>query len=114
VWRGADAVSLGVTTAGFALAGLAARRIGWQRTYFAEELGLLPPIRIRAFPYGVVPHPMILGALVGLIGIALYAPFRAAWPWLVPVHVALYGVVLAQEIVSRDSFVTRMASRAGG
>lgn len=100
VWRGLDALALALVVGGFGLASLAARRLGWARTYFGVELGVVAPRRIHGFPYGALPHPMILGAVVGLVGVDLYAPFRSAWPWLVPTHVAFYLVHLAQEILA--------------
>jgi len=87
-WTGADGWSLITIVLGFGLATLASARLGWRRTYFAEELGILPPRRIRAFPYGTIPHPMIVGAVVGLLGVELYEPVRARWPWIIPMHVA--------------------------
>lgn len=96
--HGVDLPGLALAAAGFGLAGLAAARLGTIRTYFGVELGLIAPQRITAFPYGTVPHPMILGAVVGLLGLFLHDGFRAAWPWLVPVHVGLYALHLLQEI----------------
>ena len=83
---------------GFATAAAAARALGFDRTYFGAELGYCPSARIDRFPYGVIPHPMILGSIVGLIGVAASEPFRSAWPWLVPAHVAFYLCHLTQEV----------------
>jgi len=93
-----DAVSLMLIATGFGLSSLAATALGVDRTYFGAELGHCEPRRIERFPYGSVPHPMILGSIVGLVGIAWLEPFRAEWPWLVPIHVALYLCHLAQEM----------------
>ncbi len=92
-----DPLSLSLIAIGFGLAAWASARLGVEGTYFGVELGLLQPRRITAFPYGTIPHPMILGAVVGLLGVHTLAPFRADWPWLVPVHVALYLVHMIQE-----------------
>jgi hypothetical protein len=76
------------------------------RTYFGAELGIVPPARIEAAPYGLVPHPMILGSLIALLGVQLQPELRAAHPWLAPAHAALYLIHLAQEHhVSRRSNV---------
>ena len=83
---------------GFGTAAAAARALGFDRTYFGAELGYCPSARIDRFPYGVIPHPMILGSIVGLIGVAASEPFRSAWPWLVPAHVAFYLCHLTQEV----------------
>ena len=90
--------SLLVAALGFGLSGLAYLRLGVDRSYFGIEFGISPTERIRGFPYGVVPHPMILGKLIGYAGLALYPPFRAAWWPLLLAHVVFYLIVLAQEI----------------
>lgn len=96
-----DPLSLTFIVVGFGIAAMAAARLGVERTYFGVELGRIPPVHITTFPYGVIPHPMIAGAIVGLLGVHLLAPFREAWPWLVPVHVGLYLVHLVQEQTDR-------------
>jgi len=93
----ADPISLTLVALGFGLSALSARALGMQGTYFGVELGRLQPRTITAFPYGTIPHPMILGAIVGLLGVHALAPFREAWPWLVPTHIALYLVHMLQE-----------------
>ena len=94
-----DPVSLGLIAFGFGLSALATDALGIDRTFFGAELGFCPAARIERFPYGSIPHPMILGSIVGLIGVAALDPLRAAWPWLVPAHIAFYLVHLAQEIL---------------
>lgn len=93
------AVSLLCVLTGFGLSGLSTRRLGLERTYFGVELGHVPPERIEGFPYGVVPHPMIVGSALAMIGFHLMPSFRAAWPWLIPAHLAFYALHLTQEIV---------------
>jgi hypothetical protein len=94
-----DAVSLGLVAFGFGLAALATDALGADRTWFGAELGVCEPARIARFPYGSIPHPMILGSIVGLIGVATLDPLREAWPWLVPTHIAFYLAHLLQEIL---------------
>jgi hypothetical protein len=101
----ADALSLGLAAGGFGLAALASRALGLRRTFFGAELGVVEARRVTTFPYGVVPHPMILGSMIGLLGLHALPEMRASHPFLVPIHVALYALVLAQEIV-----VTRTAT----
>lgn len=91
-------LSVVLILAGFGLAAAAAARLGPVRTYFGAELGQVEPRWISGFPYGVVPQPMILGAVVGLVGVGLIEPFAAAWPWLIPAHVGLYLLHMAQEM----------------
>jgi hypothetical protein len=61
----------------------------------------VPPGKVSGFPYGVIPHPMIVGKLVGFAGLALHGPFRAAWWPLLLGHVACYVIVLCQELANR-------------
>ncbi|MEQ1566151.1 MAG: methyltransferase [Myxococcota bacterium] len=83
---------------GLALSLRAAQVLGVERTYFAVELGRLPPRRVDRFPYGVVPHPMITGAVLALIGVGVQPEVLRDWPWLIPLHVAAYTAHLAQEV----------------
>ncbi|GIE97463.1 hypothetical protein Ari01nite_49280 [Paractinoplanes rishiriensis] len=98
---GLDVPSLAVAAAGFGLSGLAFLRLGADRTYFGAEFGIVAPGRVSGFPYGVIPHPMIAGKLIGFAGLALHAPFRAAWWPLLVAHVVCYLLVLCQEVAGR-------------
>ncbi|WP_433379461.1 methyltransferase [Actinoplanes sp. CA-142083] len=98
---GLDVPSLVVAVLGFGLSGLAFLRLGSDRTYFGAEFGVVPTSKITGFPYGVIPHPMIVGKLIGFAGLALSAPFRAAWWPLLVGHVAFYVLVLCQETTKR-------------
>lgn len=107
-----DAVSLALVASGFGTAALAADALGLDRAWFGAELGVCRPERIDRFPYGSIPHPMILGSIVGLVGLATLESFRDAWPWLVPIHVAFYLVHLLQETRCAGSAPPR--ERRGG
>jgi hypothetical protein len=96
-WSPLSAVLMGV---GVALSTRAAALLGFERTYFGYELGRLGPLRVTGFPYGVLPHPMILGAVVALFGVQAQPAFRDDWPWVVPLHVAAYLVHLAQAVAA--------------
>lgn len=98
---GLDVPSLVVAALGFGLSGLAFLRLGSDRTYFGAEFGVVPKGKVSGFPYGVIPHPMIVGKLVGFAGLALSGPFRAAWWPLLVAHVACYLLVLGQELAKR-------------
>ena len=89
--------SLAAVVAGFALAGYATFVLGVNRTYFSAELGYEPPKRITRWPYGWIPHPMILGAMVGIAGMMLVPAVRANYGWLVTGHLLCYAAVLFQE-----------------
>lgn len=93
-----EPISFGFVVVGYALSFLAYFRLGSLRTYFGVELGKIAPQKIDAFPYGVIPHPMIVGNIIGLIGLEMLEPLRVALPWLVPLHLAFYLVHLGQEI----------------
>ena len=52
---------------------------------------------VQKFPYGVIPHPMILSQCVAMLGFMRAEAFRSSWPYLVPAHVCLYIVHMLQE-----------------
>ncbi|MBX2801253.1 MAG: phosphatidylethanolamine N-methyltransferase family protein [Myxococcales bacterium] len=104
-----DPVALGLMAVGYGLATSATLALGVDRTYFGVELGQLPPKRIDRFPFGVIPHPMIVGAIVGLLGFHLVEPLRAYAPWLIPTHIAFYLLHLVQEITDEHATANRRA-----
>merc|ERR1712000_182410 len=85
-----DFVSLAMIIAGYAISVMATNAIGIDRTYFGSELGLVPPKWIEAFPYGYIPHPMIVGQIVGLLGIYKARHVHSISPFVIPIHIALY------------------------
>lgn len=93
-------VSLILIGTGFGLSMLASHRLGFVGTYFGAELGQIEPRWERSFPYGTIPHPMIVGNLIGLVGIGLSPELSERFPWLVPSHCALYLIHLVQEVRS--------------
>jgi hypothetical protein len=105
-------VSWALIVGGFGIAGWAATVLGKARTYYGEELGFLEPLRIWKGPYKFLPHPMILGAAIGLTGILLNEPLRQAYPWLIPVHLGFYAIVLLQEMTYRHRFASPSPSMA--
>jgi hypothetical protein len=92
-----DPVSLFMIVSGSALAAMATSAIGVDRTYFAAELGLVPPKWVSTFPYGYIPHPMIVSQVWALLGLYKAQHFRTEWPYVVPIHIALYLVHMLQE-----------------
>jgi len=86
-----------VVVAGFGMNAVAARALGLERTYYGWELGDVSHERVTAFPYSVVPHPMLLGNLVAYGGTLLSADFRAAWWPLAIGHVAMNAGLLVME-----------------
>ena len=94
-----DTLPLLLLVGGLGVTALASWRLGTTRTYFGAELGLVRPAWVVGFPYGTLPHPMILGQLVALG--ALWWGWPAMRGALVATHAALYAAVLAQEMSSR-------------
>ena len=93
-----DALSMGMIAAGWGLSFAATQALGIDRTYFGWELGHLKGEFVQKWPYGPngIPHPMIVVCITWLMGIHKLDAFRAAWPWVVPCHVALYMCHLLQ------------------
>lgn len=96
-------LSLGIVTAGFSLATYATVVLGMNRSYFSAELGFDPPKLIKRFPYGIIPHPMVLGAMLGIAGMLLLPDLRSSYAWLLVAHLLCYAAVLLQEIFSTRS-----------
>jgi hypothetical protein len=86
-----------VIAAGFTLNLIAARTLGHTRTYYGWELGDLPQPRVTAFPYSVMPHPMLIGNMVAFGGTLLHPDFRQTWWPLAILHVALNGALIVME-----------------
>lgn len=96
-------LSLGTVLAGFSLATCATAVLGVNRTYFSAELGFDPPMKVKRFPYGVIPHPMVLGAMMGIGGMWLVPGLRHSCAWLLSAHLICYSAVLFQEILVSQS-----------
>jgi hypothetical protein len=98
-----DPVSLAMILVGYGLSTAATVALGMDQTYFGVELGVMKPNFVSGFPYNCVPHPMIVGSMIGLLGFHKMASFRAALPYLVPMHCAMYMTHMIQEQV-RDIY----------
>lgn len=92
-----DPVSLAMIAVGYTISVMATGVIGIDRTYFAAELGLVESKWIERFPYGYIPHPMIISQMFALLGFYKAAHFRQEWPYVVPIHLACYLVHMLQE-----------------
>lgn len=92
-----DPISIGMIVVGYTVSVMATEAIGIDRTYFAAELGLVEPKWIDKFPYGYIPHPMIMSQVFALLGFFKADHFRKEWPYVIPIHVALYFVHMLQE-----------------
>lgn len=118
--RNISPVALLMIVLGYFVSIKATVALGLDRTYFGSELGQCEPKWVSEFPYGYVcrvvmgfsffkviitshsyvPHPMIVGQVIALLGIRRVNCFSEAWPALVPVHILLY---LVSDIFSVDS-----------
>jgi len=92
--------SLVLIVAGYFVSVCATAALGVDGTYFGIELGVVQADYqfVKKFPYNVLPHPMILGQVVALLGLHVVPQVGTARPYLVPVHVALYLIHMTQEI----------------
>jgi hypothetical protein len=94
-----DSIGLLICILGFSMTLLATVRLGMVRTYFGTELKFVEPKWINGFPYGTIPHPMIVGQIVAFATI-MY------WWWneityenklLLTAHISCYTVHMIQE-----------------
>lgn len=92
-----DPLSLLLIAVGYTITIMATNAIGLDRTYFGAELGLVKPKWIEAFPYGYIPHPMIVGQIIGLLGVYKAPHVHSLSPFVIPVHITLYVVHMLQE-----------------
>ena len=101
---------------GYSLSFSAAYALGVDQTYFGVELGECAPNFVDGFPYNLgIPHPMIVGSIVGLLGFHKNELFREHLPYLVPVHCLFYLVHMVQEHVydiykHRDGVTVKVGS----
>eukprot|EP00548_Thalassiothrix_antarctica_P004986 CAMPEP_0194132504 /NCGR_PEP_ID=MMETSP0152-20130528/2952_1 /TAXON_ID=1049557 /ORGANISM="Thalassiothrix antarctica, Strain L6-D1" /LENGTH=590 /DNA_ID=CAMNT_0038827573 /DNA_START=125 /DNA_END=1897 /DNA_ORIENTATION=- len=97
-----DLPGLCLAVTGFGISILATARLGLVRTYFGSELGFVKPKWIEGFPYGYIPHPMIMGQL--------FAYSTILWWWnsvvtfetaaLISTHMSLYTIHMIQEMIT--------------
>eukprot|EP01041_Mallomonas_annulata_P007448 gene7448-15233_t len=110
-----DWISLAMILGGYTISVLATKALGIERTYFGAELGICEAKWITDFPYGYIPHPMILSQICALVGVHKADHFRSSWPYLVPIHVTLYTIHMIQEhfqIYDKKSTVTATTTAA--
>lgn len=99
-----DATGLLLVLVGFSITMLATARLGKIRTYFGSELGFVKPEWITGFPYGVVPHPMIVGQIIAYSAVLCWWWDRIATEnmLLVAGHIGFYTAHMVQEIIASD------------
>lgn len=92
-----DFLSIAMILTGYVVSVMATNALGIDRTYFAAELGLVEPKWITQFPYGYIPHPMIVSQIFALLGLYKASHFRNEWPYVVPIHITMYLIHMMQE-----------------
>jgi len=94
-----DIMGLVGTMIGFGITVIATVKLGFERTYFGMELGFCKPKWIEGFPYGYIPHPMIVGQLIALSVVLVW------WNNIIDMkdqififtHMSFYAVHMMQE-----------------
>lgn len=96
-----DFPGLLLVVAGFSITMLATARLGFVRTYFGSELGFVKPEWITRFPYGYIPHPMIVGQLIAFGSILYWWQESLNMETLVLLitHVSFYTAHMIQEML---------------
>jgi hypothetical protein len=97
-----DLPGVALAIVGFGITILATMQLGMVRTYFGSELGFVKPEWINGFPYETIPHPMIVGQLIGYSSILFW--FRDKMPLetaaLIGAHMTCYVVHMVQEMLT--------------
>jgi hypothetical protein len=96
-----DLASLAVIAGGVLLNVRAAAVLGLDRTYYGHEVAGLPPLRIFAFPYSLIAHPMIVGNIAAFGGTLINPAFAGRWWPLAVLHVVLNIALLAMELAGK-------------
>jgi len=96
-----DAPGVLLAVAGFSITMLATARLGFVRTYFGSELGFVEPEWIKGFPYGYIPHPMIVGQLIAFGSIIYWwqASLSKETLMLLVTHMTFYTMHMFQEML---------------
>jgi uncharacterized MnhB-related membrane protein len=97
-----DVPGLLAASVGFAITILATARLGMVRTYFGTELGFVKPQWIEGFPYGSIPHPMIVGQIFAFAAILFWWRHEISKEntALLSAHIACYTLHMVQEILT--------------
>lgn len=97
-----DLIGIAMATMGFSITILATMQLGMVRTYFGSELGFVKPSWISKFPYNAIPHPMIVGQLIGFSSILYWwkDQMQLETMILVGAHMCFYALHMIQEILT--------------
>lgn len=100
-----DLPGVAAAIAGFSITVLATMQLGMVRTYFGSELGFVKPKWISGFPYNTIPHPMIVGQLVGWGSVLYWFAVREErlpmeTVYLIGAHMTCYTLHMVQEMMT--------------
>jgi hypothetical protein len=97
-----DVPGLAMACVGFAVTLAATARLGMVRTYFGTELGFVKPRWIEGFPYGTIPHPMIVGQIFAfaVLLVTLWERLAAEHVALLVAHMSCYAAHMLQEMLT--------------
>ena len=81
------------------LSGYSAYLLGTDGCYFGIELGYVNKNKnyVSKFPYGYIPHPMILSQCIALYFMNNNFIFYNNWPFLIYFHILFYIIHMIQE-----------------
>ena len=73
--------------------------LGTDGCYFGIELGYVNKNKnyVSKFPYGYIPHPMILSQCIALYSMNNNFIFYNNWPFLIYFHILFYLIHMIQE-----------------
>ena len=97
-----DLIGVAMALCGFSITILATMQLGMVRTYFGSELGFVKPSWISGFPYNTIPHPMIVGQLLGFSSVLFWFWDRLATETvaLIATHMSFYIFHMVQEMLT--------------
>jgi len=97
-----DVPGILIASVGFSITILATMQLGMVRTYFGAELGFVEPSWVTGFPYNTIPHPMIVGQLLGFSSILWWFQGRLLIDTiaLIGAHMIFYTFHMIQEILT--------------
>jgi hypothetical protein len=99
-----DVPGIVLALGGFSITILATMQLGMVRTYFGTELGFVKPCWIDGFPYNAIPHPMIVGQLLGFSTILWWFCSDGRMPFetvaLIGAHMGFYTFHMVQEMLT--------------
>lgn len=97
-----DGPGLLLALLGFFITMSATAQLGMVRTYFGSELGFVKPEWVSGFPYGVIPHPMIVGQIFayGSIMYWWFDRLSSENMYLLAAHIGCYSFHMVQEMMT--------------